>query len=56
MTFVALLTESVDRNIYESEVKQNDFVALLTESVDRNRICTLTNLSPSSRSPHGERG
>ena len=33
---VALLTESVDRNIPEQIVIQRKAVALLTESVDRN--------------------
>ena len=56
MTFVALLTESVDRN-YEENYKDADFkVALLTESVDRNLAIAVLLSCTSRRSPHGERG
>ena len=54
---VALRKESVDRNINcNSNFTQNKHVALRKESVDRNYIIKITKITPTGRSPQGERG
>ena len=53
---VALLTESVDRNIRRNYHSCRTGVALLTESVDRNGVPVTSAPPIKRRSPHGERG
>ena len=54
---VALLTESVDWNVYQSAFWHLWFwVALLTESVDWNVLIRPIGMTTIRRSPHGERG
>ena len=56
MLFVALLTESVDRNSPGVLLILIARVALLTESVDRNVLGAIRVIAIVCRSPHGERG
>ena len=53
---VALLTESVDRNVFIMLHGFKHYVALLTESVDRNTPPAGQIADAIGRSPHGERG
>ncbi len=53
---VALLAESVDRNLCEVPLHRPFYVALLTESVDRNLCLLFLSACKIGRSPHGERG
>ena len=56
-SLVALRKESVDRNFYYADRDVNWVrVALRKESVDRNYIIKITRITPTGRSPQGERG